>query len=229
MSGIAIRVAGIEVEAAGRRLLGPVDLEVAEGDYVCVLGPSGVGKSTLLRSIAGLVVPQRGEIWLGDVVASSNGRLRIRPEKRGVGMLFQEGALWPHMSAERTLLFALACSGVRRSERAGRVEELLRQVHLTGMEKRTPGTLSGGERQRLALARALAPNPRILLLDEPLGPLDEGLRGALCDSLGELHRNLGFTAVHVTHDASEVVGLATSTYTLAGLGHQAAGFRQKRA
>ncbi len=218
MSAPAIRAEGLEVRADGRAILGPLDLCVEEGEHLLLVGPSGSGKTTLLRAIAGLAVPSAGRIELYGDAASAPGRLIVPPRSRGVGYLFQDGALWPHMSARRTLAFALRCGGTDRRQVKRRVSELLDWVDLGGFEKRMPGTLSGGEAQRLALARALASNPRLLLLDEPLGPLDAEMRGALLERLGALQRELDLTAVHVTHDPAEASALATRTLRLAG-GH----------
>lgn len=197
----AIAVRGLVVEAGGARILGPVDLDLPSGEHLLLVGPSGCGKTTLLRAIAGLVAPARGTVELFGRRASDAGRILIRPERRGVGMLFQGAALWPHMSARRTLRFALSCAGKRPEAR--RIAELLELVQLAGYEERMPGTLSGGEKQRLALARALASGPRLLLLDEPLGPLDAELRGDMLGMLARLHAELGWTTVHVTHDPGE--------------------------
>ncbi len=205
----AFRLRGIEVHVGRTRLLGPVDLEVDEGAHLLLVGASGSGKSTLLRTVAGLIRPSAGTLeWFGQV-ASEGKDVRIPPEKRRVGFLFQGGGLWPHMSVQRTLEFALRASGAPRGEVARRAAELLELVELTGFEKRRPGTLSGGERQRLALARALSVSPRVLLLDEPLGPLDAELRSSLIERLGALQTRLGLTVVHVTHDPEEAASLAT--------------------
>ncbi|MFT5284781.1 MAG: iron(III) transport system ATP-binding protein [Planctomycetota bacterium] len=203
MNGCTIEISALEVAIDGKTILGPLDLTINAGEYVCVLGHSGSGKSTLLRTIAGLQIPQGGTVTLGDSQATGPGRVIIAPEHRGIGMLFQEGALWPHMSVERTLAFTLKHCGHPKLERAARIKELLAQVHLAGFEKRMPATLSGGEAQRVSLARALASNPSVLLLDEPLGPLDTAMREELCELLKRLHQELGFTALHVTHDQSE--------------------------
>jgi len=211
----AVAAAGLEVRAGGALILGPLDLAVEEGEHVVLTGPSGSGKTTLLRALAGLATPAAGTIELFGARASSPGVLHVRPERRGIGMLFQGGALWPHMSALRTVSFALACAGVPRAERRARARELLARVELSGFEDRMPATLSGGEAQRLALARALASNPRLLLLDEPLGPLDAELRGSLLATLGALHRELGWTTIHVTHDPAEAARVATRTVRLA--------------
>lgn len=203
MTSPAIRFAGLTIRAGGARILGPLDLEVVAGEHMLLVGPSGSGKTTALRAIAGLATPSQGSVELLGATASTAGRLRVPPERRGLGYLFQGGGLWPHMSARRTLEFVLRHAGVPRRGRAARVGELLDQVQLPGFEERMPGTLSGGEAQRLALARAMASQPRIMLLDEPLGPLDAELRDSLLTRLAELHSELGWTTVHVTHDPAE--------------------------
>ena len=216
MTGCSIEIHDLEVSIDGKLILGPLDLEVRASEYVCLLGHSGSGKSTLLRTIAGLQKATRGSIKLGSEVVCDSGRERVAPEARRIGMLFQEGALWPHMSVEKTLLFTLGACGVPKTERANRVTELLKAVHLPDFEKRMPATLSGGERQRVALARALAPSPQLLLLDEPLGPLDAAMRGELCDSLRELHEKLRFTVLHVTHDLSEAERIGARALSIEG-------------
>ena len=211
----AIALKGLIVHAPDRKgapLLGPVDLEVQCGSHVLIVGPSGGGKSTLLRAIAGLALPSQGSVHLNGVLASDASGLQLAPEKRGVGMLFQGGALWPHMSVRKTLRFVLKNAGLESSR--ARIAELLEQVQLSGYEKRMPGTLSGGERQRLSLARAMATNPRILLLDEPLGPLDTELRSDLLQMLSELHAREQWTTLHVTHDPAEAQDYADRIVTL---------------
>ena len=204
--GVSIELRGVAVSVpgdtrGGATILGPLDLALDAGSYTCVLGASGSGKSTLLRAIAGLATPSAGSVLLGGSEASAAGKVLLAPEHRGIGMLFQEGALWPHLSVARNIAFGLR--KLSKAERRDRVAELLEQVRLPGYEDRMPATLSGGEAQRVALARALAPRPGVLLLDEPLGPLDARLRGELCDALGQLHAQGGFTCLHVTHDRSE--------------------------
>jgi len=207
----AIRVEELVVEAGGQRILGPLSLELAVGEHVLLVGPSGCGKTTLLRAIAGLAAPAAGRVSLFGEPASDGGARPMPPSARGIGFLFQGGALWPHMNVRRTLDFVLSHSDVPRGERARRRGELLEWVELAGFEERTPGTLSGGEAQRLALARALAVDPKLLLLDEPLGPLDAELRQALLGRLHELQERLELTVIHVTHDPGEARDLATRT------------------
>lgn len=205
----AIQLEGLAVEADGQRLLGHVDLSIAQGEYVLVVGPSGSGKTTLLRSIAGLNTPAEGTVALHGQAASKPGCLLLAPEKRRVGMLFQGAALWPHWNVERTLRFVLARRSIKGSAAKARVAELLDAVELKGFDKRMPGTLSGGERQRLALARALASEPQILLMDEPLGPLDAELRAALLQRIEKLHFQNEWTTLHVTHDPGPARAIAT--------------------
>lgn len=217
MSGAAIAAVGLEVRSAGgARLLGPLDLEVAAGAYALICGPSGSGKTTLLRALTGLARPAAGTLSLFGTPVHAGRREFVPPQSRGVGMVFQGGALWPHLSARRTLEFVLGQRGVPRAERRARALELLAQVALTGFEERLPGNLSGGEAQRLALARALAMQPRLLLLDEPLGPLDRPLRAELLARLGDLRARLGLTVLHVTHDPEEAAQLADARIDLAG-------------
>jgi iron(III) transport system ATP-binding protein len=211
-----VEAAGVTVELGGRRVVGPLDITLEERSWTLLVGPSGCGKTTLLRALAGLVRPSGGEIRLAGRLASTAGRLHLAPERREVGFVFQgAGAgLWPHLSARATLGFVLGCRGVHGRERAARALELLELVGLEGLAERRPGELSGGEAQRLALARAMAGAPRILLLDEPLGPLDAELRTSLLAMLGTLHAELGWTTIHVTHDPAEAALHATRTVRL---------------
>ena len=202
----AAELTGVTVELFQRPVLGPIDLVLEGGTWTLVVGPSGSGKTTLLRAIAGLVPLAAGELRLGERPASLGRRQLLRPEERAIGFVFQgAGAgLWPHLGARATLEFVLACRKVPRTRRRARAEAWLERVGLGLLAERRPGELSGGETQRLALARALAVEPRLLLLDEPLGALDLPLRSAMVSLLAELHAELGTTILHVTHEPGEV-------------------------
>lgn len=211
-----VELAGVTVDLGGRRVLGPIDLALAERSWTMLVGPSGCGKTTLLRVIAGLVRPSGGSVTLDGRVASTAGKVRLAPEARSIGFVFQgAGAgLWPHLSVRATLAFVLACRRVPRALRAARIGELVELAGLVGLEERRPGELSGGEAQRLALARALAVGSRLLLLDEPLGALDLPLRAALAERLADVHRRTGATILHVTHDPGEIATHADRTVAM---------------
>ncbi|WP_225800128.1 ABC transporter ATP-binding protein [Streptomyces sp. NK15101] len=186
-----------------RAVLDAVDLEVAEHEIVCVLGPSGSGKSTLLRAVAGLQSLDGGRVLLGG--ADQAG---VPVHRRGVGLMFQDHQLFPQRDVGGNVSFGLRMRGAGKAERAERVRELLDLVGLPGAERRSVAALSGGEQQRVALARALAPRPRLLMLDEPLGQLDRGLRERLVVELRQLFGRLGTTVLAVTHDQGEAFALA---------------------
>jgi thiamine transport system ATP-binding protein len=183
--------------------LAGVDLTVAAGEVVVILGPSGSGKSTLLRTVAGLQPLDAGVVTIDGVDQS-----RTPPHRRGVGLMFQDHALFPHLDVAGNVAFGLRMQGASPAARADRVTQLLDLVGLPGMEARAVQTLSGGEQQRVALARSLAPEPRVLLLDEPLGALDRPLRERLVEELRGLFVRLELTVVAVTHDQHEAFALA---------------------
>jgi iron(III) transport system ATP-binding protein len=194
----AIVVDGVSKRFGSVPVLREVSLRVAPGSVVALLGPSGCGKTTLLRTIAGLEVPDAGSISVGERVLTS-GRTVVPPERRQIGMVFQDWALFPHLSVGRNVAYGLD----RTARRSGRVEEALRLVGLGGLADRAPGTLSGGQQQRVALARALAPQPSVLLLDEPFSNLDTSLRVEVRTEVHRLLSGLGVTTVFVTHDQEE--------------------------
>lgn len=181
-----------------------VSVSVAAGSIVSLLGPSGCGKTSLLRAIAGLERPIGGSISIGGKVVSGPGAW-IKPEHRSVGMVFQDGALFPHLTVADNIAFGLNASHIKanRSERNTRVAELLDLVDLADLGDRLPETLSGGQQQRVALARSLAPNPSVLLLDEPFSALDAGLRVHVRAEVARILREIGVTSIFVTHDQDE--------------------------
>jgi thiamine transport system ATP-binding protein len=181
----------------------PLDLEVADGEIVCVLGPSGSGKSSLLRAVAGLEPDATGDVWWDGTDLS-----RVPPHRRGFGLMFQDHALFPHRDVHGNVAFGLRMQRLPRTEIDTRTGEALALVGMSGFEQRRITELSGGEQQRVALARALAAAPRLLMLDEPLGALDRALRERLVAELRALFVRLGLTSLFVTHDHDEAFALA---------------------
>ncbi|MFI1963577.1 ABC transporter ATP-binding protein [Streptomyces pathocidini] len=198
-----LRLEGVTVRFGGRTALDAVDLDVAAHEIVCVLGPSGSGKSTLLRVVAGL---QRADA--GWVLLAGRDQTGVPAHRRGVGLMFQDHQLFPQRDVGGNVAFGLRMRKVARAEQRRTVAELLDLVGLPGAQGRAVTALSGGEQQRVALARALAPEPKLLMLDEPLGQLDRGLRERLVVELRELFGRLGTTVLAVTHDQGEAFALA---------------------
>jgi iron(III) transport system ATP-binding protein len=183
-----------------------VNLDVTPGEYVVILGPSGCGKSTLIRCIAGLESPSSGAIALNEnTVYDAEKQIDVKVNARAVGMVFQNYALWPHMTVEKNIAYPLKMRKVPKADIDRRVKEVLVAVECEQFAKRLPFELSGGQQQRIALARAMVYEPAILLLDEPLSNLDALLRVSLRTELLRLHRKLGFTALHITHDQEEAL------------------------
>ena len=178
-----------------------VSLDVKAGELVCLLGPSGCGKTTLLRCIAGLEQQDDGSLHLGERDVS-----KLPPQARDYGILFQSYALFPNLTVEQNIAYGL--TNASKDEARRRVAEMLELVGLTGSEKKYPGQLSGGQQQRVAMARALAPSPSLLLLDEPMSALDARVREHLCGELRQLQKSLGITTVMVTHNQDEAMLMA---------------------
>jgi iron(III) transport system ATP-binding protein len=207
----SLSVAGLSKAFGDSPVLVELDLEVPTGSLTAVLGPSGCGKTTLLRLLGGFEHADRGTIRLGEKVLADE-RTHLAPERRAIGFVPQEGALFPHLDVAANVGFGLP----RAQRRGGRVEELLQLVGLRGLAKRFPHQLSGGQQQRVALARALAPEPGLVLLDEPFDALDAGLRAQVRGEVRETLRAAGATALLVTHDQEEALSLADTVAVMRG-------------
>jgi ABC-type sugar transport system ATPase subunit len=191
----------------GRRVIDTLSLKIEAKERVVLFGPSGCGKSTILHLIAGLVIPDSGDILInGELVATAKKSLR-EPERRGVGMVFQDLALWPHMTVAENIEFGLEAKRIPKNKRNQRVKEMVDLVGLGDYLDAKPGELSGGQQQRVALARTLAVSPGIVLMDEPLSTLDEALNIQLRKEILRLQSDLGFTLVYVTHNHDEAEAL----------------------
>lgn len=202
----------LEVHALQQRYgdvqaLADITFTIQKGEIVCILGPSGCGKSTLLQLVAGLQPPYRGEIRIDGTVVATNGYL-LPPERRQVNMVFQDYALWPHMNVFDNIAYGLRRQKKTRAEIQDRVNHLLSLLRLDGLAHRLPSHLSGGQQQRVGIARAIATNPSLLLMDEPLSNLDMQLRMEMRNELSFLLRQLGMTVLYVTHDTAEAFALA---------------------
>ena len=180
-----------------------LNLDIAEGEFITMLGPSGSGKTTCLMMLAGFETPTNGEIYL-----NSNPISNIPPHKRGIGMVFQNYALFPHMTVYENLAFPLKVRKVLKDEIDKKVDKALSMVSLSGFEKRMPNQLSGGQQQRVAVARALVFDPQVVLMDEPLGALDKNLRESMQYEIKHIHESIGVTVVYVTHDQGEALTMS---------------------
>ena len=190
--------------ALGTFLLDEVSLSIRERDYYCIMGPSGAGKTIILEAIAGLLVPDSGRI-----LQDGQDVRGIPPEKRRIGLVYQDYSLFPHMNVEKNIAFGMRMRHLPKPEIEKQVAQLMKQFEITPLARRAPLTLSGGEQQRVAIARALAIDPELLLLDEPLSALDPITRDRIIEELRSLHRKQGLTIVHVTHDRRDAENLGT--------------------
>ncbi|MDZ7908163.1 MAG: ABC transporter ATP-binding protein [Gemmobacter sp.] len=203
----AIDITGLNKSFGATAVLRDVSLQMQAGEFVAVLGPSGCGKTTLLRCLAGFETPDAGEIRVGGRLVAGPGR-QLPPEDRGIGVVFQNYALWPHMTVAQNVGYGLRIAGVPRAQRDDTVARTLSVVDLQAMADRRPADLSGGQRQRVALARCLAAEAQVVLLDEPLANLDVHLRGAMEQEFADFHARSGATMFYITHDQAEAMALA---------------------
>ena len=192
-----------------RVAINQLSLHIHRSERLVLFGPSGCGKTTVLRLLAGLEIPEQGSIRIDGRVVASSGKNLVPPEKRDLGMVFQDLALWPHMTVQQNLMFGLNARRVQKHEAKVRVCDMLRGVGLEHRIDAKPHQLSGGEQQRVALARALVSRPSILLMDEPLSSLDDERKDAIVSDLLGLQSQFGFTLVYVTHDRVETGLLAS--------------------
>lgn len=208
MSVPAVTVSHVSKRLGAHQALTDVSLDVSPGDAIVIVGPSGCGKTTLLRLIAGLEVPDAGTISANGAHVAGPGHNLVPPHERGLGFVFQDLALWPHLTVGENLGFVLGSAQVPRAERASRGQRALDMMRIGELGARYPHQLSGGEQQRVALARALVAQPQVLLLDEPFSSLDPELRTTLRAELHQLRRELQVTMVYVTHDREDAAALA---------------------
>jgi len=204
-----ISISGLSKNYGAAKVIEALDLEVHDGEFLSLLGPSGCGKTTTLRCIAGLEDPSGGEIRIGsETVVDADRKWFLPPNRRGLGMVFQSYALWPHMSVFSNVAYPLRLQRRTKAEIKSRTVEALELVGLAHLAHRGTSELSGGQQQRIALARALAGQPRVLLLDEPLSNLDAALRGHMRRELRRIHQEIRRTSIYVTHDQLEAVTLS---------------------
>ncbi|RHT33613.1 ABC transporter ATP-binding protein [Ruminococcus sp. AM27-16] len=187
----------------GEAVLDNISLEISKGEFITLLGSSGCGKTTTLRIIAGLEQPDAGSVWLDGREVTG-----LEPNQRDVNTVFQNYALFPHMNVAENIGYGLKLKKVPKNEIRKKVSQMLELVQLEGYEKRKPSELSGGQKQRVAIARALVNNPKVLLLDEPLGALDLQLRRAMQIELKHLQKKLGITFIYITHDQEEAINMS---------------------
>jgi len=198
-----LRLEGLGHAFGATHAFADVSLDIKRGEFLALLGPSGSGKSTLLNCLAGLITPSAGTLWLDDM------RLDKRPvEQRGFGMIFQNYALFPHMSVRQNIGYGLKMRKLPRNECEHRIENALRMVRLEAHADKMPHQLSGGQQQRVGIARAIVIQPSLVLMDEPLSNLDEQLRLEMRHEIRKIHDHLGCTTIYVTHDLDEAISLA---------------------
>lgn len=204
---MSLRLEAVHKKYGDKTVLRGIDLEIEKGTFLALLGPSGCGKTTLLQSIAGLTSIHQGKIVVDGVVLSEPGK-EVPIEKRQIGMVFQDFALWPHMTVFEIVAFGLKLQGLKGQKLKDRVVETLSIFHMEDYLSAYPHEISGGQKQRIAMARAIAPNPKLILMDEPLSALDTGLREEMRVELVRIFKSLNITVVYVTHDQAEAMSMA---------------------
>jgi iron(III) transport system ATP-binding protein len=210
-----LRLQNVTKTYATRTAVQSLSLDVAPEESIAVLGPSGCGKTTVLRLIAGLERPDGGEIWIDGRKVAGGGHNTVPAYERRVGLVFQDLALWPHLTVRDNLAFVVASTAIPTHQRAARIGDTLRVCRVDPrLADRFPHELSGGEQQRVAVARALVGTPRVLLLDEPFSNLDADLRVALRQEIAALQRQLRLTTIYVTHDRADATALAHRTVVM---------------
>ncbi len=202
-SDYILQLKGVRKAFGDTQVLKGIDLDIAKGEFITLLGASGCGKTTTLRIIAGLEIPDEG-----SVILENQDITTLEPNKRSVNTVFQSYALFPHMNVADNIGYGLKLKKVPKNEIASKVKEMLKLVQLSGFEKRMPEQLSGGQRQRVAIARAVINEPKVLLLDEPLGALDLKLRRQMQLELKRLQKQLGITFIYITHDQEEAINMS---------------------
>jgi ABC-type Fe3+/spermidine/putrescine transport system ATPase subunit len=204
---MSLELQSVHKQYGNKQVLRGIDLSIEKGTFLALLGPSGCGKTTLLQSIAGLTSISEGKILIDGKVVSEPGK-EVPIEKREIGMVFQDFALWPHMNVFEIVSFGLKLRGLRGQNLKQRVIDTLSIFHMEDYLTRYPHELSGGQKQRIAMARAIAPNPRLILMDEPLSALDTGLREEMRVELVRIFKELRMTVIYVTHDQGEAMSMA---------------------
>ena len=203
----SVTITGVTKSFGNITVLQEFNQKFEDGEFITLLGPSGCGKTTMLRLIAGFEKPSSGEIYIGDKLVSSEKQF-LPPEKRGIGMVFQSYAVWPHMNVFDNIAYPLKIQKINKNEIEERVNQVLKIVHLEQYKDRFPSELSGGQQQRVALGRALVAQPEILLLDEPLSNLDAKLREEMRYEIKEITKKLKITVIYVTHDQIEAMTMS---------------------
>ncbi len=204
-----VRIENVSKAYSKTPVIKKVSLDIEKEERVVILGPSGCGKTTLFRMIAGFIHPDKGKIIIEGKTVAENGKCIIEPEGRKVGMVFQDLALWPHMTSYKNIEFGLKAKKVTKAKIRERIDTIFEKVEMVQFKNAYPGDLSGGQQQRIALARALVTRPKILLMDEPLSSLDTDLRTILRREILRLQEELAITMIYVTHDREEAFSLAT--------------------